>query len=167
MELIVRSRQVNAHNYPGDDIGTKVNNAAKALGREGGEIVLTSGGLFKVTAVIPSGCTVLLKGGVYKSITPGALFLLSDDSALVGDNWDAILEESTGQANPTGVAPSTGRPLHTIVQDLAGAKLNGSPSRGIRIEHVHFRGARKDFQSAFQTVSLGNCKGARAVRNYF
>jgi hypothetical protein len=167
MELIVRSRQVNAHNYPGDDIGSKVNNAAKALGREGGEIVLTSGGLFKVTAVIPSGCTVLLKGGVYKSVTPGALFLLSDDSALVGDNWDAILEESTGQANPTGVAPTTGRPLHTIVQDLAGATLNGSPSRGIRIEHVHFRGARKDFQSAFQTVSLGNCKGARAVRNFF
>ena len=167
MVLIVRSRQVNAHNYPGDDIGTKVNNAAKALGREGGEIVLTSGGLFKVTAVIPSGCTVLLKGGVYKSVTPGALILLSDDSALVGDNWDAILEESTGQANPTGVAPTTGRPLHTIVQDLAGATLNGSPSRGIRIEHVHFRGARKDFQSAFQTVSLGNCKGARAVRNFF
>jgi len=167
MEFTVRTRQVNAHNYPGDDIGTKVNNAAKALGREGGEIVLTSGGLFKVTAVIPSGCSLLLKGGVYKSITPGALILLSDNSALLGDNWDAILEESTGQANPTGVAPANGRPIHTIVQDLAGAIANGSPSRGIRVEHVHFRGARKDFQSAFQTVSLGNCKGARAVRNFF
>jgi hypothetical protein len=108
-----------------------------------------------------------LKGGVYKSTTPGALFLLSDDSALQGDNWDAVLEESTGQATPIGVSPLTGRPLHTIVQDLAGATSNGTASRNIRVEHVHFRGARKDFQSAFQTVSLGNCKGVRAVRNYF
>ncbi len=160
-------RQVNAHSYPGDDIGTKINNAAKALGSEGGDIVLTAGGLFKVTAIVPSRCVVLLKGGTYRSVTPGALFLMSDDSALVGDNWDAVIEESTAAANATGVSPLNGRPVHTIVQDLAGATLNGSPSRGIRIEHVHFRGARKDFQSAFQTVSLGNCRGARAIRNFF
>jgi len=167
LPITVSPRQVNAHSYPGDDIGTKINNAAKALGREGGDIVLTAGGLFKVTAIVPSRCVVLLKGGTYKSVTPGALFLMSDDSALVGDNWDAVIEESTGEANATGVSPVNGRPVHTIVQDLAGATLNGSPSRGIRVEHVHFRGARKDFQSAFQTVSLGNCRGARAVRNFF
>lgn len=167
LPIQVGTRQVNARDYPGDDIGTKINNAAKALGSGGGRIVLTSGGLFKVTAIIPPRCVVLLKSGVYKSVTPGALFLLSDDSALLGDNWDAVLEESTGQATPTGVAPANGRPLHTIVQDLAGATLNGSPSRNIRIEHVHFRGARKDFQSAFQTASLGNCRGGRAIRNYF
>lgn len=167
LPILVGTRRVNAHDYPGDDIGTKINNAAKALGRGGGEIILLSGGLFKATAIIPSGCVVLLKGGLYKSVTPGALILLSDDSGLLGDNWDAVLEESTGQATPTGVSPTTGRPLHTIVQDLAGATLNGSASRGIRIEHVHFRGARKDFQSAFQTVSLGNCRGVSAVRNFF
>ena len=165
--IVVGTRQVNARDYPGDDIGTKINNAAKALGSGGGEIILTSGGLFKVAAIVPSRCVVVLKSGVYKSVTPGALFLLSDDSALVGDNWDAVLEESMAQATPGGVSPTTGRPVHTIIQDLAGATLNGSPSRGIRVEHVHFRGVRKDFQSAFQTVSLGNCRGVRAVRNYF
>jgi hypothetical protein len=167
LPILVGARRVNARDYPGDDIGTKINNAAKALGRGGGEIILNSGGLFKVTAIIPSGCVVLLKGGLYKSVTPGPLILLSDDSALLGDNWDAILEESTGEATPAGVSPTTGRPLHTIVQDLAGATLNGSASRGIRVEHVHFRGARKDFQSAFQTVALGNCRGVRAVSNFF
>src|SRR6476620_12332612 len=104
MVLIVRTRQVNAHNYPGDDIGTKINNAAKSLGSGGGQIVLAAGGLFKVSAIIPSGCVVLLKGGVYKSVSPGALFLLSDDSGLVGDNWDAVLEERTGPATATGVS---------------------------------------------------------------
>ena len=163
----VGPRRVNAHEYPGDDIGTKVNNAAKALGTQGGEIILISGGLFKATAIIPRGCVLLLKGGVYRSVTPGALVLLSDDSALVGDNWDAVLEESTAESISPGISPVNGRPVHTIVQDLAGATLNGTASRGIRIEHVHFRGARKDFNSAFQTASLGNCKGGRAVRNYF
>src|SRR5882672_4936098 len=164
---VVSQRRVNAHEYPGDDIGTKINNAAKALGSGGGEIILTSGGLFKATATIPSGCILLLKGGVYKSVTPGPLVLLSDNAALVGDNWDAILEESTGEAVAPGISPVNGRPIFTIVQDLAGATVNGLPSRGIRVEHVHFRGARKDFNSAFQTASLGNCSGGRAVRNFF
>lgn len=164
---VVSVRRVNAHEYPGDDIGTKINNAAKALRGGSGEISLVSGGLFKATAIIPAGCILLLKGGVYKSVTPGPLVLLSDNAALVGDNWDAVLEESTGQSDPSGISPSTGRPIHTIVQDLAGATLNGAPSRGIRIEHVHFRGARNDFNSAFQTASLGNCQGGRAVRNFF
>jgi parallel beta-helix repeat protein len=163
----VGPRRVNAHEYPGDDIGTKINNAAKSLGTQSGEIVITSGGLFKATAIIPRGCILLLKGGVYKSVTPGPLVLLSDDAALVGDNWDAVLEESTGEIMSPGISPLNGRPLHTIVQDLAGATSNGTASRGIRIEHVHFRGARKDFNSAFQTASLGNCKGGRAVRNFF
>lgn len=164
---VVGTRRVNAHQYPGDDIGTKINNAAKALGSGGGEIILLSSGLFKVTATIPPHCVLLLKGGVFKSVTPGPLILLSDDSALVGDNWDAVLEESTGETTPVGVSPTTGRPLHTIAQDLAGAMRNGDATRNIRVEHVHFRGARKDFQSAFQTVSLGNCRGVRAIRNYF
>ncbi|HLN97802.1 MAG TPA: right-handed parallel beta-helix repeat-containing protein [Pyrinomonadaceae bacterium] len=163
----VGTRTVNAHEYPGDDIGTKINNAAKALHGESGQIILTSGGLFKATATIPSGCILLLKGGLYRSVTPGALVLLSDNAALVGDNWDAVLEESTGESISPGISPVTGRPVHTIVQDLAGANLNGTASRGIRIEHVHFRGARKDFNSAFQTASLGNCNGGRAVRNFF
>src|SRR3981081_2877078 len=110
LPVVVGTRRVNARDYPGDDIGTKINNAAKALGRGGGEIILTSGGLFKATAIIPSRCIHVLKGGLYKSVTPGALILLSDDSALIGDNWDAVLEESTGQATPTGVSPITGRP---------------------------------------------------------
>lgn len=160
-------RRVNAHEFPGDDIGTKINNAAKSLGGAAAEIILTSGGLFKVTAVIPAGCTLLLKGGVYKSVTPGPLVLLNDNAALVGDNYDAVLEESTGDSISPGISPTTGRPIHTIVQDLAGATLNGTSCRGIRIEHVHFRGARKDFNSAFQTASIGNCRGGKAVRNFF
>jgi hypothetical protein len=163
----VGTRRVNAHEFPGDDIGTKVNNAAKSLGGGGGEIILTAGGLFKVTAIIPSNCVLLLKGGVYKSVTPGPLVLLNDSAALVGDNWDAVLEESTGPSISPGISPTTGRPIHTIVQDLAGATLNGTSCRGIRIEHVHFRGARNDFNSAFQTASLGNCRNGKAVRNFF
>jgi hypothetical protein len=163
----VGSRQVNAHEYPGDDIGTKINNAAKSLGSGGGQIILLSSGLFKVPATIPSGCVLLLKGGIFRSVTPGPLILLSDNSALVGDNWDAVLEESVGPMNANAVSPENGRPLHTIVQDLAGATLNGNISRGLRVEHIHFRGARKDFHSAFQTVSLGNCHSVKVVRNFF
>jgi hypothetical protein len=164
---IVGARRVNAQDYPGDDIGTKINNAAIALGKERGEIVLAGGGLFKVAATIPPGSTLLLQGGIFKAVTKGAFILLSDDAALVGDNWDAILEESTAPGTSGGLSPDSGRPVHTIVQDLAGYTTNGLPARGLRVEHVHFRGVRTDFQSAYQTVSLGNGKGIRATRNFF
>jgi len=36
---VVSQRRVNAHEYPGDDIGTKINNAAKALGSGGGRLI--------------------------------------------------------------------------------------------------------------------------------
>ena len=144
---VVGARRVNAHEYPGDDIGTKVNNAAKALRGESGEIILTSGGLFKATAIIPTGCILLLKGGVYRSVTPGPLVLLNDNAALVGDNWDAVLEESTAQAVAPGISPVNGRPIHTIVQDLAGSTLNGTASpaktliRRFRRRHLVTAGA--------------------------
>jgi len=163
----VGSRRVNAHEYPGDDIGAKINNAAKALSTGGGEIIITSGGMFKTAVTIPSGSILLLKGGLYKALTPGPFILLSDNSGLVGDNWDAVIEESMAAATSAGLSPESGRPVHTIVQDLAGWTTNGLKSRLIRVEHVHFRGVRPDFQSAYQTVSLGNGDGIRATRNFF
>jgi len=89
-------RRVNAHEFPGDDIGTKINNAAKSLGGTAGEIILTSGGLFKVTAVIPAGCTLRLhRCSIYDSKEAGqrlnAMLTMGQSRP-----WQEALETLTG-----------------------------------------------------------------------
>ncbi len=161
-----RPKVVEAERYPGVDIGAKINAADRALGTQPGEITVSSGGTFRTGAVISAGHTLRLKAGIFPSIVPGPTVLLDDNAALVADSWDVVLEETTAQTTTTGLSPVTGLSVFTIVQDKAGAKLNGSPSRGIRVEGVHFRGKRSDFNSALQTVSLGNCQDCRATRNW-
>src|SRR5688572_11000666 len=67
-----RQRIVNANNFPGADIGAKINAADKSLGAGPGEIQISGGGRFDTQVVISPGHTLRLKGGVYKSTVPGA-----------------------------------------------------------------------------------------------
>ncbi len=161
-----RQRIVNANSFPGVDIGAKINAAGKSLGAGPGEIQISGGGRFDTQAVISPGHTLRLKGGVYKSTVPGPSVLLSDNTALVADSWDSVLEESTATNDSNGLNNRTGQSVFTIVQGRAGALRNGDLSMNIRIEGVHFRGARSDFNSTHQTVSLGNCHNCVASRNW-
>lgn len=147
----------------GNDVGAKINACDAKLGSNKGEILLSGGGTISTQVVISSNHTLRVSGGIYKATAGGPVIRLKDDSSLVCDSLDAVLEESTGKNGDAGVKP------FTIVAAYAGASLdslNGSLARNLSIKGCHFRGARSDFDSASQTVALGNCHNCSVTNNW-
>lgn len=147
----------------GNDVGAKINACDAKLGSNKGEILLAGGGTISTPVVISSNHTLRISGGIYKATNDGAVIRLKDDSSLICDSWDAVLEESTGKNGEGGVKP------FTIVAAYAGSSLdalNGSLARNLVIKGCHFRGARTDFDSASQTVAIGNCHNCSVTNNW-
>lgn len=159
-----------AGRQPGSDIGAKVNACDRILGQGTGEIVLSGGGTISTQILVSQGHTLKLVGkGVYPSRVEGPAVVLDSNTALVCENWDSILEEGTTPEASPGVAYAarTGQSVFTIVQSRSGITSHAAKNERLRIEGCHFRGARKDFNSAAQTVSLGNCENCIARNNWF
>src|SRR5882672_3028217 len=147
----------------GNDVGAKINACDAKLGSNKGVILLGGGGTISTPVIISSNHTLRVSGGIYKATNDGAVIRLKDDSSLVCDSWDAVLEESTGRNGEGGIRP------FTIVAAYAGSSLdslNGSQARNLSIKGCHFRGARSDFDSASQTVGLGNCHNCSVTNNW-
>ena len=133
----------------GNDMGVKINACDAKLGSNKGEIILSGGGTISTPVVISPNHTLQVVSGVYQATNDGAVIRLKDDSSLVCDSWDAVLEESTGKNDAGGVKP------FTIVTAYNGTTLdspNGALTRNLVVKGCHFKGARSDFDSASQTV---------------
>ncbi len=163
------SRTCDARRQPGADVGAKVNACDRMLGQGTGEIILTGGGTISTQILVTPGHTLKLVGkGVYSSRVEGPAVVLDSNTALVCENWDSILEEGTAPEASPGVAYGrTGQSVFTIVQSRSGIIGHATRNERLRVEGCHFRGARKDFNSAAQTVSLGNCENCIARNNWF
>lgn len=160
----------DARRQPGTDIGAKVNACDRILGQKTGEIVLTGGGTISTQILLSPGHTLKLVGkGVYPSRVEGPSVVLDSNTALVCESWDSILEEGTAPEASPNVAygARTGQSVFTIVQSRSGIVSHANKNERLRVEGCHFRGARKDFHSAVQTVSLGNCENCVARNNWF
>lgn len=147
----------------GNDVGARINACDARLGVNRGEIVLNGGGTISTPVIISSNHTLRVSGGIYKATAGGPVLRLKDNSTLVCDSFDAVLEESTGTNGEVGVKP------FTIVAAYAGSSrdaLNGTLARGLSIKGCHFRGARSDFDSASQTIALGNCHDCSVTNNW-
>src|SRR6266545_399868 len=147
----------------GSNVGAKINACDAKLGSNKGEILLNGGGTISTPVVVSSNHTLRVSAGIYKATNNGAVIRLKDDSSLVCDSWDAVLEESTGNNDQGGVKP------FTIVAAYGGTTLdspNGNLSRNLVIKGCHFRGARSDFDSASQTVTLANCHNCSVTNNW-
>ena len=147
----------------GNDVGAKINACDAKLGSNKGVILLSGGGTISTPVTISSNHTLRVSSGIYKATNDGAVIRLKDDSSLVCDSWDAVLEESTGKNDQGGVKP------FTIVAAYHGTTLdspNGSLSRNLVIKGCHLRGARSDFDSASQTVALANCHNCSVTNNW-
>lgn len=153
-----RPRIVYAEKYPGTDIGMKINAADAALAAETGEIRVSAGGNIATQINISGNHTLRLTGGTYTATTNSSVIRLKDNSALECDNWDAVLQESTGKVG-------TSSPF-SIVRDYNGDVSNYAPSQNINIRGCHFKGARSDFNSVPQTIGLGNCKNCQVTNNW-
>ena len=157
-------RSVDAESFPGADLGAKINAADRALGAGAGEIRVNSGGNVSTQVVISPGHTLRLVNGRYASTVGGSTYLLKDGASLRCGSGAVLLESTAPNSAGTGVGP-LGSSIFTIVQDFAGGTENGGLSRNITVEGCTFRGARNDFNSAYQTVALGNCHDCTITGN--
>src|SRR5207253_7997426 len=64
-----RVRAVNANQYPGADLGAKINAADRALGSAPGEITVAGGGTISTQVIISSDHTLRLLPGTYVTRT--------------------------------------------------------------------------------------------------
>jgi parallel beta helix pectate lyase-like protein len=140
-----RSRTVVANQYPGADLGAKINAADRALGTRPGEIVVRDGGTIATQVVLSSDHTLRVNAGTYETKTSVAPILMKERSSIIGSGWDAIIVEST--------APKQ----FTVISAFNHAQKNGSADSGLLIKDLQIKGANPGFHSAPQAISLGNC----------
>ncbi len=142
-----RGKVVNANDFPGQDVGAKINAADKALGPGPGEIVINTGGTIS-TQVVLSSDHVLRITGTYAANTTNIPIVMKPRSSLIGAGWDrSIILESTAAGQ------------FTVVSAYNHSTENGTADSGLTIRDLQIRGANSGFNSAPQAVSLGNCSG--------
>jgi hypothetical protein len=143
---IAQTRVVRANQYPGADIGAKVNAADKALGAGAGEILLSGGGNIATQIVISGNHTLRIERGTYSATTTLAPILLKSGAKLFGTaSWDAIVLESTALNQ------------FTVISAYNHAQRNGAADADITVKDIQIKGANPAFNSAQQAISLGNC----------
>jgi hypothetical protein len=140
-----RARAVNANQYPGRDLGTKINAADRELGRASGDIVVNGGGTISTQVVISPGHTLRLGPGTYVTRTAQIPILLKPGSAIVGSSWDSIIVES----------PAPGQ--FTVIKAYNSSIDNAGEDRDLVIRDIQIKGANPAFDSIQQAISLGNC----------
>jgi hypothetical protein len=147
----------------GNDLGAKINTCDAKLGAGKGTIRLTGGGTIATPVVISPNHTLQVVSGTYAATNPGAVIRLKDDSSLICDSWDSILQESTGKNDAGGVKPFT---IVAVYNGTTPDAPNGSLARNVVVKGCHFKGARLDFDSTSQTVSLSNCHNCSVTNNW-
>jgi hypothetical protein len=138
-------RTVYADQFPGQDLGAKINAADKALGTATGEIVVKGSGTIATQVIISSGHVLRFQAGTFATRTAGAPILMKPRSSVVGSGWDSILLESTAPGQFTVISAYN----HSIE--------NGTADSALTIRDIQIKGANSGFNSAPQAISLGNC----------
>src|SRR6266536_3129609 len=85
-----------ANNFPGTDLGAKINAADRDLGTSSGEILVKNGGTISTQVILSPGHTLRFSPGTYTLGTAllweGA-FLLKSGTRVVGSGWDTVIIE--------------------------------------------------------------------------
>lgn len=147
---------------PGADVGAKVNACDKSLGAGQGTIMLSGGGTIATPIIISSNHTLRVVSGTYRATAEGPVIRLKDDSSLVCDSWNAVLEETTRKHVPGDLNFS----IAAVYNGTSHDAQNGTPSKNVHVKGCHFRGARSDFDSVTQTVSMSNCSNCSVTNNW-
>jgi hypothetical protein len=142
-----RGRRVSANDFPGNDLGARINAADKALGPKPGEILVKGGGTISTQVIISEDHVLRLLPGTYISKTTAIPILMKSRSSLIGSGWQSIILEST--------APNQ----FTVISAFNQSVINGKPDSALVIRDVQIKGANPGFNSAPQALSLGNCSG--------
>jgi hypothetical protein len=140
-----QGRTVNANDFPGQDLGAKINAADRSLGAGSGEIVVKGGGRIATQVIISSDHVLRLLPGTYATNTAAIPILMKSRSALIGSGWESIIVESTAAGQ------------FTVISAYGQSVLNGTPDSDLSIRDLQVKGANPGFNSAPQAISLGNC----------
>src|SRR5215475_12329054 len=139
-------RVVVANDYPGQDLGAKINAADKALGSQRGEIVVRNGGTISTQVILSSDHVLRLSPGTYVTKTTTIPILMKPRSSLIGAGWDnSIITEST--------APGQ----FIVISAYNNSVLNENADSDLLIRDVQIKGANPGFNSTPQAITLGNC----------
>ncbi len=148
-----RSRQSTriANNFPGADLGAKINAADRDLGISRGEILVKGGGAIITQVVLSPGHTLRFSAGTYtlgtELLWEGA-FLLKSDTTVVGSGWDTVIIEP----------PKTGWTVFQSFNDIRSNPAHSGTDSEIHISNMQIKGANPNVDGGMrQTVSLGNC----------
>lgn len=147
-----RTRSVVANQYPGADLGAKINAADRALGAGPGEIIVRDGGTIATQIVLSPDHVLRLAPGTYTARTAAIPILMKERSSIIGSGWDAIIVESTAVGQ------------FTVISAHNHAQRNGNADEGLLIRDVQIKGANPGFHSAPQAISLGNCSNCTVDR---
>jgi hypothetical protein len=142
-----QGRQVSANDFPGDELGAKINAADKVLGPKPGEIVVKGGGIISTQVIISSDHVLRFLPGTYVTKTSAIPILMKSRSSVIGSGWESIIMEST--------APNQ----FIVISAYNQSVINGKPDSALVIRDVQIKGANPGFNSAPQAISLGNCSG--------
>ena len=140
-----------ANNFPGADLGAKINAADRDLGNSPGEILVKGGGAISTQVIISPGHTLRFSAGTYRLgtelLSEGA-FLLKSGTSVVGSGWDTIIVEPA----------KTGWIVFQSFNDIRGQPTHGGTDSAIYISNLQIKGANPGVDGGVrQTVSLGNC----------
>jgi hypothetical protein len=152
-----------ASTFIGADVGAKINAADTDLGSSPGEIWVTDGGVISTQIVVSPYHVLRLLPGIYTNALGLRLpvIRLSDNSSLIGEGLQTIVQESSNAANSQPVIVC-GFNLGVQCTTLTGSTTN------IHISGVHFQGANPNVgTSLIDSVSLGNCSHCSVTDNWF
>lgn len=146
-----RPRTVVANDFPGADLGAKINAADGDLGTSPGEILVKGGGTISTQVVLSTGHTLRFSAGTYRLATEllwqGA-FVLKSGTSVVGSGWDTIIIEPA----------KTGWIVFQTFNDIHSNPTNSGTDSDIRILNLQIKGANPAVDGGVrETVQLGNC----------
>ena len=149
----IRGRQGTrvANDFPGADLGAKINAADRDLGASPGEILVKTGGTISTQVILNPGHTLRFSAGTYTLGTAlpweGA-FLLKSRTRVVGSGWDTVIVEPA----------KTGWIVFQSFNDIRAQPAHSGTESDIHISNLQIKGANPGVEGGVrQTVSLGNC----------
>ena len=146
-----RLRTVVANNFPGADLGAKINAADRDLGTSRGEILVKGGGTISTQVILSTGHTLHFSAGTYRLTTEllweGA-FVLKSGTSVVGSGWDTVIVEPA----------KTGWIVFQTFNDIHSKPTNSGTDSDIHISNLQIKGANPGVDGGVrETVQLGNC----------
>jgi len=157
-----------ANDFPGADIGAKINAADAALGTAPGEIWVFGDQTMTTVVTLSSRHKLLIHEGTITTKTGDqSPFFLKDNSSIEGTGWNSVIVEH--DANDDNVRQYF--VVYAFNNSIVGTGglTSVKRSNNITVKNLHFKGVRANPHDSGirSTVYLGNCHQCRVEGNWF